>query len=195
MQCGYRTGTLRNGHPVRYLDLKCRISTIMLTDTDLNYLRRCVKLAEKALAAGSPPFGSVLVGAHGEVLAEDYNQIATGDCTHHPEMSVARWATTHLTPLQRAATTVYTSGEHCPMCAAAHGWVGLGRIVYATSSSQLAGWLAEWGIPRSCVRDLPIQQILSGVQVDGPAPELIDEIRELQRRFFRPRAQHDSLSS
>lgn len=179
---------------VRHLDLKCRIRTIMLTDTDLDYLRRCVKLAEKALATGSPPFGSVLIGAHGEILAEDYNQIATGDRTHHPEMSVARWATTHLTPPQRAATTVYTSGEHCPMCAAAHGWVGLGRIVYATSSAQLAGWLAEWGIPRSCVRDLPIQQILSGVQVDGPAPELTDEIRELQRRFFRPSAQHDSPS-
>jgi len=25
---------------------------------------------------------------------------------------------------------MYTSGEHCPMCAAAHGWVGIGKLVY-----------------------------------------------------------------
>lgn len=162
----------------------------MLTETDLGYLRRCVELAEQAFATGSPPFGSVLVGADGEVLTEDYNRIAAGDRTHHPEISVARWASTHLTSSQRAAATVYTSGEHCPMCAAAHGWVGLGRIVYATSSAQLSSWLEQWGIPRSCVRSLPIQQILSEVQVDGPAPELVDEIRELQRRFFRLRIEH-----
>ncbi|MGH8160753.1 MAG: nucleoside deaminase [Gammaproteobacteria bacterium] len=167
----------------------------MLNDTDLDYLRRCVKLAAKALATGSPAFGSVLVGADGEILAEDFNRIATGDRTFHPEMSVTRWATLHLTPPQRAAATVYTSGEHCPMCAAAHGWVGLGRIVYATSSAQLAGWLAEWHVPRSRVRDLPIQQILAGVQVDGPAPELVEDIRALHRRFFRPSPQRDPSSS
>lgn len=161
----------------------------MLTATDLHHLRRCVQLAEQALASGSPPFGSLLVSADGKVLFEDYNQIASGDRTHHPEMGVARWATAHLTPSQRKAATVYTSGEHCAMCAAAHGWVGLGRIVYATSSAQLAGWLAEWHVPRSCVRDLSIQQVLNGVVVDGPAPELVDAIRELQRRFLRPHPQ------
>jgi hypothetical protein len=31
-----------------------------------------------------------------------------------------------MTPAERAASTVDTSGEHCPMCAAAHAWVGLG---------------------------------------------------------------------
>lgn len=156
----------------------------MLTDVDLKHLRRCIELAREALVTGSPPFGSLLTDGDGKVLTEDYNQIHSGDRTHHPEMSMARWATTHLTPSERAATTVYTSGEHCAMCAAAHGWVGLGRIVYATSSAQLAGWLAEWKIPRSRVRDLPIQQVLIGIEVDGPAPELAEEIHELHRQFF-----------
>jgi tRNA(Arg) A34 adenosine deaminase TadA len=74
------------------------------------------------------------------------------------------------------------------MCAAAHGWVGLGRIVYAPSAAQLAAWLAEWGVPRGRVRDLSIQQVLSAVEVDGPAPELANEIHELHRQFFRPQA-------
>ncbi|MFA7504505.1 MAG: nucleoside deaminase [Burkholderiaceae bacterium] len=156
----------------------------MLTETDLRHLRRCVELAEKALAGGNPPFGSLLVGASGEVLFEDCNQTASGDMTHHPEFSIARWASMHLRQAERASATVYTSGEHCPMCAAAHGWVGLGRIVYASSSAQLGEWLAQWGVARSRVRTLPIEQVIEGVRVDGPAPELADAIRELQRRHF-----------
>ncbi len=158
----------------------------MLTDSDLAHLRHCIRLAERALESGNPPFGSILVGADGKVLAEDYNQIRSGDRLHHPEIGVARWAGAHLSPSERATATVYTSGEHCPMCAAAHGWMGIGRIVYATSAAQLAGWLAEWGIPRGHVRDLSIRQVLSGVEIGGPAPELVDEIHDLQRRFFRP---------
>src|SRR5690554_6974024 len=52
-----------------------------------------------------------------------------------------------MSPEDRAGATVYTSGEHCPMCAAAHGWVRLGRIVYASSSAQLGHWLAELDVP------------------------------------------------
>lgn len=164
----------------------------MLTPPDLEHLRRCIELAERALASGNPPFGSLLVGADGKVLVEDCNQINGGDRLHHPEISVARWACAHLSTRDRAAATVYTSGEHCPMCAAAHGWAGLGRIVYATSSAQLSTWLSEWNIPRSHVRDLPIQQVLTGIQVDGPADGLVEHVHELQRRFFRPGAVHET---
>ena len=111
------------------------------TAAELRHLRRCVELATEALEAGDEPFGSVLVAADGTVLAEDHNRVASGDRTRHPEFELARWAAANMTPEERAAATVFTSGEHCPMCAAAHGWVGLGRIVYVSSSEQLASWL------------------------------------------------------
>jgi len=38
-----------------------------------------VELAEDALDAGDEPFGSVLVGAGGAVLAEDLNRVGAGD--------------------------------------------------------------------------------------------------------------------
>jgi tRNA(Arg) A34 adenosine deaminase TadA len=117
------------------------------TAAELRHLRRCVELATEALEAGDEPFGSVLVAADGAVLAEDHNRVASGDRTRHPEFELARWAAANMTPEERAAATVFTSGEHCPMCAAAHGWVGLGRIVYVSSSEQLATWLAELGVP------------------------------------------------
>lgn len=157
----------------------------MVDDVDRTHLRRCVELARAALDAGDEPFGSVLVDAHGEVLFEDHNHVAGGDATQHPEFAIARWSAAHLTPAQRAAATVYTSGEHCPMCAAAHAWVGLGRIVYASSAQQTSTWLAGLGVPPAPVRPLPVTAVAPGLTVDGPVPGLDDEVHELHRRFHR----------
>ncbi|QBI18579.1 nucleoside deaminase [Egibacter rhizosphaerae] len=149
---------------------------------DRQHLGRCIVLAREAFEAGDEPFGSVLVARDGTVLTQDRNRVSGGDPTRHPEFELARWAAEQLTPDQRAAATVYTSGEHCPMCAAAHGSVGLGRIVYAASSAQLRTWLEEFGAPPGPVALLPIQQVVPGAVVDGPAEEFADELRELHRR-------------
>ncbi len=155
-----------------------------ITDTDVAHLRTCVELAREALADGDEPFGSVLVDAAGQVRFRDRNRVRAGDETRHPELEIARWSATHLTAEERAAATVYTSGEHCPMCSAAHGWMGLGRIVYAVSSATLARWLVEWGVPAGKVLPLPIQAVAPGVPVDGPAPELEAELKALHRQRF-----------
>jgi tRNA(Arg) A34 adenosine deaminase TadA len=158
--------------------------TEKVTEADLRHLRRCVELATEAVAAGDFPFGSVLVHADGTVLAEDRNrEVTTGDPTRHPEFALARWAATNMTPPERAGATVYTSGEHCPMCAAAHGWAGLGRIVYATSSQELGGWLADLGVSPGPVLPLAITQVVPGLVVAGPAPDLAEQVHDLHRRF------------
>jgi len=56
------------------------------------------------------------------------------------------------------------------MCAAAHAWVGLGRIVYVSSTEQMVGWLAELGAGSSPVRPLPITEVAPGLLVHGPVP-------------------------
>lgn len=160
----------------------------MTTETDLLHLRRCVELAAEALDAHDDPFGSLLVGPDGTVLREERNRISSGDHTQHPEFALARWAAGRLSPEERAGSTVYTSGEHCPMCAAAHGWVGLGRIVYAASAAQLSVWLAEWGVPRAPVASLPIEDVVPGAVTEGPVPGLVDAVRALHRRRHVGRA-------
>jgi len=155
-----------------------------IAPADLPHLRRCVELAAQAVDAGDYPFGSVLVAADGRVLAEDRNrENSAGDATRHPEIELARWAAAHMTAADRAAATVFTSGEHCPMCSAAHAWVGLGRIVYVSSSEQLMAWLAELGVPPPAVRALPVRQVVPGLEVQGPVPGLDEQVRELHRRF------------
>lgn len=156
----------------------------MVNEKDLLYLKRCVALAQAALDAGDEPFGSVLVSDDDEVLFEDHNHVSGGDHTQHPEFAIARWAAEHLSPEERAKATVYTSGEHCPMCAAAHGWVGLGRIVYASSSAQLAAWLEELDVPPSPVKNLPIQEVIRNADVAGPVPELAEQVRQLHVQLY-----------
>ncbi len=151
-----------------------------ISEQDLVHLRACVVLAREAFEAGDGPFGTVLVDADGTVLWTGRNHDGSGDETQHPELAVAQWSAS-LSPEVRAACTVYTSGEHCPMCSAAHGWMGLGRIVYAVSSERLLAWRQAWGSAELVVNVLPINAIAPHVPVDGPAPELEEELRALHR--------------
>ena len=160
------------------------LSTPALDEADLAHLQRCVELAEEALLRGHQPFGSVLVGAGGEVLYEDRNREGAGDATQHPEFALARWAAQHCSEDERSAATVYTSGEHCPMCSAAHAWVGLGRIVFASSAEQTSRWYAEFGAPDSPVRPLPIKAVAPRIATVGPVEPFAGLVRDLHRRRF-----------
>ncbi|MET0976906.1 MAG: nucleoside deaminase [Leifsonia sp.] len=150
-----------------------------VTDADLAHLARAVELAGIALAEGDEPFGSVLVGHDGRVLFEDRNRTKDGDETRHPEFEIARWAATNVAPADRARSTVYTSGEHCPMCSAAHAWVGLGRIVYAVSSTQISGWREAWGMPPGPVAVLPISAVAPSLAVAGPVARFEHEVKRM----------------
>lgn len=158
----------------------------MITDHDMQHLRRCVALAAEALEAGDEPFGSVLVDSDGQVLREDRNRANSVDATYHPEIAVAQWAAQNMTADARAKAVVYTSGEHCAMCSAAHAWAGLGRIVYVSSSKQLGKWMEEMGVTStSPINSLSIQEVAPNVPVEGPIAGLDEEVKELQRRSLQ----------
>jgi tRNA(Arg) A34 adenosine deaminase TadA len=158
---------------------------VALSEVDLEHLRRCVELARNALDNGHGPFGAILVGADGRTLYEDHNRVTDYDQTLHAELGLVRWTVANLAPVHRVRATVYTSCEQCPMCAAAHAWAGLGRIVYATSSAQLTAWLTEWQV-RVPVAMLPITSVAPKAVVDGPAPELEEEVKSLYAARYKP---------
>jgi tRNA(Arg) A34 adenosine deaminase TadA len=106
--------------------------------TDEEFLRMAIAQAAKARATGDAPFGSLIVGPDGAVLAEAHNTVLTDrDITAHPELKLARWAAQSLTPEIAAATTMYTSCQPCQMCTGAIARSGLGRVVFALSNAQL----------------------------------------------------------
>lgn len=156
----------------------------MLNEKDLKFLKRSVELAKISLDKGDEPFGSLLVSKEGKVLYEGHNEVSSGDQTRHPEFAIARWAANNLTKEQRKEATVYTSNEHCPMCAAAHGWVGLGKIVYAASSKQLKEWLKEFGASPSRVNPLPIEDVIKDTLVIGPVEEFSKTIKSYHKENY-----------
>ena len=137
-----------------------------MTEADERNLRRAVELAAEARAAGDMPFGSLLAGPDGDVLAEDRNTVLTEqDITAHPELKLARWAARQLEPETARQTTMYTSCQPCPMCTGAIARSGLGRVVFALSGEQLQ----ELRPPGAVGPD--------AAQIDYEGPVLLDEAR------------------
>jgi tRNA(Arg) A34 adenosine deaminase TadA len=111
-----------------------------VSNAEDDYLRRAIALAAAARQSGNPPFGSILVGADGSVVAEESNtSITDNDISAHPELKLAKWAARELTLEDAAKTTMYTSCQPCGMCTGAIERSGLGRVVYAMSGDQLNG--------------------------------------------------------
>jgi len=157
-----------------------------ISEADLIHLRRAVELAREAVDSGDGPFGSVLVDSAGvERFADRNREDSTGDPTRHPEFEIVRWALANLSPDERAAATVYTSGEHCAMCSAAHAWAGLGRIAYVASAEQIAGWRRAAGRGPSAVAVLPITTVAPALVVDGPVEELAPKVHALVVRAIQ----------
>jgi tRNA(Arg) A34 adenosine deaminase TadA len=137
-----------------------------MTSEDERYLRRAIELAAEGRAAGDQPYGSLLVGPEGEILAEDWNTVERDhDITAHPELKLARWAGRELTPEVARRTTMYTSCQPCILCVGAIERSGLGRVVYALSTDQFY----ELQPSQIAVRDA------MSVEYEGPA--LLEEAR------------------
>ncbi|MFE2724232.1 nucleoside deaminase [Kitasatospora sp. NPDC059327] len=142
----------------------------MTAPDDHTLLRRAIALAAEARASGNPPFGSLLAGPDGTVLAEERNTTLTDrDITAHPELKLARWAARELTATAAADTTMYTSCQPCGMCEAAVQQAGLRRVVFALSGEQLLDIRPGSG-------RLPVPQV-------GPA--LLDEVRPVVEAWYR----------
>lgn len=151
-----------------------------IIENDRKYLLKCLELAKEAVAAGDEAFGSVLVNKEGKIIAEARNRVNQINVLAHPEIELAHWAVENLSKEERQKTTMYTTGEHCPMCSAAHGWVGLGTLVYLSSAKQLADWQEEYNIPAAPINFLPVEEIIKNVEIRGPADdELLEKIKQL----------------
>ena len=140
-----------------------------MSSSEEGLLRRAIELAAAARESGNPPFGSILVGADGTVIAEDHNtSITDNDISAHPELKLAKWAARELSPEDAAKTTMYTSCQPCGMCTGAIERSGLGRVVYALSGDQLNGLKPGGGFA-------PVVQ-------DGPA--LYDEASAVVKGYY-----------
>jgi len=103
------------------------------TEADLGFMR--LALAEAAL--GDYPFGAVIV-RDGAVLARGRNLgTQQQDPTAGEMVAIRNFLAAH-GPDKLKGTTLYTSGESCPMCMGAIVWCGISRVVFGASIAELA---------------------------------------------------------
>lgn len=159
-------------------------SDTLFTKTDWKFFKHCLDLAEEALKAGDQPFGSILVKEN-EIIAEARNRINEKNVLAHPEIELAEWAMNNLSLEKRLQTIMYTTGEHCPMCAGAHGWSQIGGLYYLSSAAQLQDWLKEFGVEAAPIEFIPARDIMKNVVIKGPAKgEMLDEIKQKHKRYY-----------
>lgn len=96
-----------------------------------------MRLALAEAKKGDSPYGAVIV-KDDEVVAVAYNTVNRDkDPSAHAEINVIRSLTAKLQNLSLEGYSIYTTGEPCPMCAAACVWIGLSEIVYGASIEDL----------------------------------------------------------
>jgi len=104
------------------------------TEEDIAFMRLAIEEAAK----GDFPFGAVIT-RDGKVLAKGRNlSKQERDPTAHGEMVAIRRFLAEYGPEELKGTTLYTSGESCPMCMGAIVWCGISRVVFGASIAELA---------------------------------------------------------
>jgi tRNA(adenine34) deaminase len=133
-----------------------------------------MRLAIEEAAQRDSPFGAVIT-RNGEILARGRNLgIQQKDPTAHPEMVAIRRFLADHGPEKLKGTTIYASGEPCPMCAGAIIWCGLARVVNGASIEQLSTRIGQIVVPH---RELAVRTPFEMVRIAGgvlaaEAPEL-----------------------
>ena len=94
------------------------------------YMRLALTLAEKATRDGEPPFGALVVGPDGDVVADSTDRVvAEADMTRHAEVNVVRIASRAMGP-DLTGCTLYTTVEPCPMCFTSAWLARVSRVVF-----------------------------------------------------------------
>jgi guanine deaminase len=110
-----------------------------LSAADEPCLRRAIELSRQKMEAGAGgPFGAV-IAREGEIIAEGWNQVTSGnDPTAHAEVAAIRAAAAKLGRFSLAGCDLFSSCEPCPMCLAAAYWARVDRVVFAASQDDAA---------------------------------------------------------
>ena len=156
-----------------------------MNNTDQNFIRTSIELAQKARDNGNHPFGAILVDEKGEIVLEAKNNVVTEkDCTGHAELNLMRKASKKYDSEFLAKCTLYTSTEPCPMCSGAIFWGNVRRVVYGLSEKGLYDIVGE---SSEEVLHLPAKELFTKgkkpIEVIGPVLE--EEAKKVHEGFWR----------
>ena len=150
----------------------------MNSPSDVDFMQRALRLAERAASEGEVPIGALLV-AEGEVIGEGWNRpIASLDPTAHAEIIALREGAQRLKNYRLGGATLYATLEPCAMCMGAALNARVARVVFGA-------WDSKAGACGSVI-DLPREPRLTH-RIDVFGGVCSDESAALLRQFFESR--------
>lgn len=154
--------------------------------SDIQYLRKTIEIADAAVRNGNHPFGALLVDGEGRVVISAGNTYSTDFGTGHAELNVAREASATISAEVLQDYMLVTSVEPCCMCAGAVYWSGIGTLVYGLTEKRLAELTGD--NPENLTMDLPCHRVFDAgqrkVTIRGPYPKLEQEIVAAHKDFW-----------
>ena len=95
------------------------------------YMKLALDEAYEGINSGDGgPFGAVIV-KDGKVIGKGHNRVVkNADPTCHGEMEAIRDACKNLSTFDLSGSTIYTTGEPCPMCLGAIMWANIDKVYY-----------------------------------------------------------------
>lgn len=150
------------------------------------YLRRAIELSASGRARGNRPFGAVIVGADGALLAEAWCDTSeSGDCTGHAEVNAIRQAHPRHGRALLEGATLYSSAEPCVMCAGAIFWSGIRRVVFGIDAVALRAFRGEVATQRDAELSCRDVFVASPFAIECIGPLLGEEAADVHRGFWR----------
>ena len=155
-----------------------------MDNTDIDWMKHALLLADKAEAQGEVPVGAVVV-YQGKVVGEGWNQTITlNDATAHAEILALREAGKKIGNYRLLDTTLYVTLEPCSMCAGAMVHARVKRLVYGASDLKT-------GAAGSVFNIVDNEQLNHRTEIE--AGVLAEECSENISRFFRKRREQHKL--
>jgi tRNA(adenine34) deaminase len=154
-------------------DAHARSKAAELTSEDSHFMQLAIDQAKDA----DFPFGAVIVQGKSVLALGRNSSKRNADPTAHAEMVAIRAFLSGHEPEELRRTTLYSSGEPCPMCMGAIIWCGIRRLVYAASIAQLATAIGQIDITSRQIADAtPFSDIeIAGGLLSGNAMRLFDK--------------------
>ena len=107
-------------------------------NNEINYIKRCLELSEKAKENGFSPVGALIVVAD-RIIAEAFEGEELPAVLAHAESIVIVKALTLLKTKKLSEATIYTNKEPCFMCSYLIRHTEIKKVVYLDTAGAVGG--------------------------------------------------------
>lgn len=154
--------------------------------SDIYFMKKAFKEAQKAYALGEVPVGAILV-YKGEIIAKGHNQVEKKNLVMaHAEIEVLRKASLKLGAWRLSETMLYSTLEPCPMCMGAILLARVKTLVWGAPDIRL-------GAGGSWVNLLDLKHPYHTLNVRSGVYHT--EVGALMRAFFKERRGEKKVSN